>query len=349
MNTLEWRDGTLVLIDQRRLPGEVVYDRCADAAAVARAISELRVRGAPAIGIAAAYGLVLAANASRTADVADLRRDVEAAAATLRSTRPTAVNLAWALEQTLAALDGPSTVEGARAALLARADRLAQEDLASCRRIGANGADLIPAGGRVLTHCNAGALATVGYGTALGVIRAAHERGRIAEVLVDETRPVLQGARLTTWELMREGIPVTLIADAAAAHYMARGRVDAVVVGADRVAANGDVANKIGTYGLAVLAQAHGVPFYVAAPISTVDPSVPSGGGIPIEERDPAEVTTIGGRRIAPEGVGVGNPAFDVTPARYVTAIVTDRGVARSPYEPSLRRLLEGATAVTLA
>ncbi|HEV8638774.1 MAG TPA: S-methyl-5-thioribose-1-phosphate isomerase [Chloroflexota bacterium] len=343
MNTLEWRDGALVLIDQRRLPNEIAYDRCADVASVARAISELRVRGAPAIGVAAAYGLVLAANASRAATVADLRRDLDAAAARLRVTRPTAVNLAWALGQMLVSLDAVMTVEGAREALLERADALARDDLASCRRIGANGADLLPEGARVLTHCNAGALATVGYGTALGVIRAAHERGRIAEVLVDETRPVLQGARLTAWELMRDGIPAMLIADAAAGHYMARRRVDVVVVGADRVAANGDVANKIGTYSLAVLAQAHGLPFYVAAPTSTIDLAIPSGEQIPIEERDPAEVTTVGGRRIAPEGVKVGNPAFDVTPARYVSALVTDRGVARPPYEASLRRLLEAA------
>ena len=348
MNTLEWRDGALVLIDQRRLPNEIVYRRCADVESVAGAISELRVRGAPAIGVAAAYGLVLAARASSAADVDELRRDVEAAAARLRATRPTAVNLAWALEQTLESLDGAATVDLAREALLARADRLARDDLESCRRIGANGLELLPHGARVLTHCNAGALATVGYGTALGVIRAAHERGRIAEVLVDETRPVLQGARLTAWELMRDGVPVTLIADAAAGHYMARGRVDAVVVGADRIAANGDVANKIGTYGLAVLAQAHGLPFYVAAPLSTVDLAVPSGDRIPIEERDPSEVTSLAGRRIAPEGVGVGNPAFDVTPARYVTAIVTDRGVARPPYEASLARLAGAALAVAV-
>jgi methylthioribose-1-phosphate isomerase len=335
LNTLEWRDGALILIDQRRLPGELVYERCADVDAVARAISELRVRGAPAIGVAAAFGLVIAANASRAATVAELRRDVEAAAARLRVTRPT-----------LAALDGAGDVPSARAALGARADQLAGEDLAACRRIGDNGAPLIPPGARVLTHCNAGALATVGYGTALGVIRSAHAQGRLVEVLVDETRPVLQGARLTAWELMRDGIPATLIADGAAAHYMARGRVDVVVVGADRIAANGDVANKIGTYGLAVLAHAHGIPFFVAAPVSTFDLSIPSGADIPIEERDASEVTTIGGQRVAPEGVAVGNPAFDVTPARYVTAIVSERGVARAPYAESLRALHRAAPAV---
>ena len=349
MNTLEWRDNALVLIDQRRLPGELVYERCTDVDAVARAISELRVRGAPAIGISAAYGLVIAANHSRAETLPELRRDVEAAAAQLRATRPTAVNLAWALEQTLGALDTAADVPSARAALGAKADQLAREDLAACRRIGENGAPLIPPGARVLTHCNAGALATVGYGTALGVIRSAHAQGRLCEVLVDETRPVLQGSRLTAWELMQEGIPVTLIADGAAAHYMARVRVDAVVVGADRIAANGDVANKIGTYGLAVLAHAHGIPFYVAAPVSTLDLSISSGDEIPIEERDALEVTTIGAQRIAPEGVRVGNPAFDVTPARYVTAIVTERGVVRSPYAESLRALVQVAPAVAAA
>jgi methylthioribose-1-phosphate isomerase len=349
LNTLEWRDGALILIDQRRLPGELVYERCTDVDAVARAISELRVRGAPAIGVAAAYGVVIAANASRAETLAELRGDVEAAAAQLRATRPTAVNLAWALEQTLGALDAASDVTSARAALGAKADQLAREDLAACQRIGANGAPLIPQGARVLTHCNAGALATVGYGTALGVIRSAHAQGRVAEVLVDETRPVLQGARLTAWELMRDGIPATLIADGAAAHYMARGRVDAVVVGADRIAANGDVANKIGTYGLAVLAHAHGIPFYVAAPVSTLDLSIASGEQIPIEERDASEVTTIGGQRVAPEGVRVGNPAFDVTPARYVTAIVTERGVVRAPYAEALRDLTAAAPAVAVA
>jgi methylthioribose-1-phosphate isomerase len=346
LNTLEWRDGALILIDQRQLPGELVYERCADVDAVARAISELRVRGAPAIGVSAAYGLVLAANASSATTLAELRRDVEAAATQLRATRPTAVNLAWALEQTLATLDSASDVPSARAALGAKADQLARDDLAACHAIGGHGAPLIPHGARVLTHCNAGALATVGYGTALGVIRSAHAQGRIAEVLVDETRPVLQGARLTAWELMRDGIPATLISDGAAAHYMARGRVDAIVVGADRIAANGDVANKIGTYGLAVLAHAHGIPFYVAAPISTLDLSIASGEEIPIEERAESEVTTIGGQRVAPEGVRVGNPAFDVTPARYVTAIVTERGIAEAPYEASLRALIEAAAAV---
>ena len=349
MNSLEWRDGALILIDQRRLPGELVYERCDSVDAVARAISELRVRGAPAIGVSAAYGLVVAANASRAESLAELRREVEAAADQLRATRPTAVNLAWALEQTLRALDTATDVPSARAALGAKADQLAREDLAACKQIGDNGAPLIPPGSRVLTHCNAGALATVGYGTALGVIRSAHAQGRIAEVLADETRPVLQGARLTAWELMRDGIPVTLIADGAAAHYMARGRVDSIVVGADRVAANGDVANKIGTYGLAVLAHAHGIPFYVAAPASTLDLALGSGDEIPIEERPAAEVTTIGGQRVAPEGVNVGNPAFDVTPARYVTAIVTERGVARAPYAESLSALLRAAPVVAAA
>jgi methylthioribose-1-phosphate isomerase len=307
---------------------------------VARAISELRVRGAPAIGVAAAYGMAIAALSSAAADPVGLRDDLARAAEQLRATRPTAVNLSWAVARMLAASQRGDSVEGVRAALVAEADRIASEDLEACHRMGAHGAELIPEGAGVLTHCNAGGLATSGYGTALGVIRAAWERGRLREVIADETRPVLQGARLTAWELQQDGIPVTLIADGAAAHMMARGRIQAVIVGADRIAANGDVANKIGTYGVALAAAAHGIPFYVAAPISTIDLAVASGEAIPIEERPAEEVTTVRGQRIAPEGIAVANPAFDVTPARLVTAIITERGVAREPYLESLAEMV---------
>jgi methylthioribose-1-phosphate isomerase len=346
--TIAWRDGALELIDQRLLPGELRVERCADLASVARAIKELRVRGAPAIGVAAAYGMVVAARESAAADRAGLVGDLERAADLLRATRPTAVNLAWAVARMQAAARPADSVQGVRAALAAEADRIAREDLEACHRMGAHGAELIPVGAGVLTHCNAGGLATSGYGTALGVIRAAWERGRLREVIADETRPVLQGARLTAWELQREGIPVTLIADGAAAHMMARGRVQAVIVGADRIAANGDVANKIGTYGVALAAAAHGIPFYVAAPISTIDLEVASGESIPIEERPADEVTTVQGQRIAPEGVAVANPAFDVTPAHLVTAIITERGVARAPYAAALAALVRGAEPATV-
>jgi methylthioribose-1-phosphate isomerase len=345
LRTVAWRDGALELIDQRLLPGELVVERCADLASVARAIKELRVRGAPAIGVAAAYGMVVAALTSRADDLAGLRAELERAADQLRATRPTAVNLAWAVARVQAAGRRADSVEGLRAALAAEADRIASEDLEACHRMGAHGADLIPEGAGVLTHCNAGGLATSGYGTALGVIRAAWEKGRLREVIADETRPVLQGARLTAWELQRDGIPVTLIADGAAAHMMSRGRVQAVIVGADRIAANGDVANKIGTYGIALAAAAHGIPFYVAAPTSTIDLAVPSGEAIPIEERSEDEVTTVRGQRIAPEGVAVANPAFDVTPARLVTAIVTERGIAREPYSQSLAEMVRAEAA----
>jgi len=345
LRTVAWRDGALELIDQRRLPGEVVVERCEDVDSVARAIRELRVRGAPAIGVTAAYGMAIAALRSRASDPAALREELERAADLLRATRPTAVNLAWAVGRALAAGQRIDSVEGVRAALVAEAERIASEDLDACRRMGAHGAELIPAGAGVLTHCNAGALATSGYGTALGVIRAAWERGRLREVIADETRPVLQGARLTAWELQREGIPVTLIADGAAAHMMARGRVQAVIVGADRIAANGDVANKIGTYGVALAAAAHGIPFFVAAPISTIDLAVPDGAAIPIEERPAEEVTTVCGQQVAPAGIAVANPAFDVTPARLVSAIVTERGVAREPYQESLARMVVGGEA----
>ena len=331
---VRWADDGLVLLDQTRLPLEEVerrYERWED---VADAIRDLVVRGAPAIGVAAAYGVALAARASRATTLDGLLADLETAGKGLAATRPTAVNLAWAVERVrrvaLAARGEP--LAEVRARLLAEAHAIRAEDIAANRAMGAHGAALVPAGARILTHCNAGALATAGYGTALGVVRAAHAAGRVALVWVDETRPVMQGSRLTAWECVREGIPHRLISDVAAASVMARGQVDLVVTGADRIAANGDTANKIGTYGLAVLARHHGVPFYVAAPFSTIDPALPSGASIPIEERDPAEVRRVGAQPTAPAESPVYNPAFDVTPAELITAIVTERGVLRPPY-----------------
>ncbi len=342
---IEWRDAerAVVLIDQRRLPENEVYVIAATWEQVADAIREMVVRGAPAIGISAAYGLAIAAldRAAGAHDVPDLERALEAAFSGLAATRPTAVNLFWALERMrrrLRACEGPPAE--AAACLLEEAHAIAAEDVAMCEAMGDLGAALLPEGTRLLTHCNAGGLATGGYGTALGVARSAWKTGRLRHVLADETRPFLQGARLTAWELHREGIPVRVITDNMAGHFMQRGEVDAVVVGADRVAANGDVANKIGTYAVAVLAHAHGLPFYVAAPTSTVDLATPTGAEIPIERRHDREVTHLGDRRLVPAGVAVENPAFDVTPARLVTAIITERGVARPPYADSLAALL---------
>ncbi len=374
MRTIEWDDGMVKMIDQRRLPGEYVVVQFTDYREVAQAIREMTIRGAPAIGAAAAFGLALAARASKAKTRAELLADLEEAAATLRETRPTAVNLAWALQRMLEqarkatqaviaseAKQSPSPkeeiassqktllamtrVEQIVDALVAEAQRIADEDVEINRRMAAHGALLIEDGYNVLTHCNTGALATVDYGTALGVIRTAHEQGKRVHVWVDETRPRLQGARLTAWELMRYGIPMTLIADNAAGHLMRTGQVDIVVLGADRVAANGDVANKIGTYKLAVLAREHGIPFYSVAPTSTVDLSLASGDQITIEERHPAEVTHVGGVGIAPEGVPVYNPAFDVTPHRYVTGIVTEAGIITPPFKPGLRKAKGAAKA----
>jgi len=324
--TVEWRRGRLRLLDQRALPQRVRYRTCASAGAVADSIRRLVVRGAPAIGAAGAYGVALAAARWRS------RAAVRGAAARLVAARPTAANLAWAVDRVLAA----SEAGGADAAL-DEAHAVASEDVAANRALGSYGEPLVPEGARVLTHCNAGALACVGYGTAIGVIRAAAEAGKQPRVWVDETRPVLQGARLTAWELDRLGIDHTLIADATAGALMAAGEVDLVIVGADRVAANGDVANKIGTYALAVLAGHHRVPFVVAAPTSTVDLGTPDGTAIVIEERSADELTKLGGVRTAPVGTRALNRAFDVTPAALVDAIVTERGVARPPFEPSLQ------------
>jgi methylthioribose-1-phosphate isomerase len=341
MRTIEWDDGVVKMIDQRKLPGELVIVEFTSYREVARAIKEMTVRGAPAIGAAAAFGLALCARGSQAKTRAELLAHLEEAADALQKTRPTAVNLSWALERMLeqARKARYTQVEQIVNALVAEAQRIADEDVEVNQRMAAHGAELIEDGYNILTHCNTGALATVDYGTALGVIRTAHEQGKRVHVWVDETRPRLQGARLTTWELMHYGIPMTLIADNAAGHLMRTGQVDIVLVGADRVAANGDVANKIGTYKLAVLARENGVPFYSVCPTSTVDLSLPSGEHITIEERDPTEVTHIGGVGIAPEGVSVYNPAFDVTPHRYVTGIVTENGIVYPPFVAGLRRV----------
>ena len=334
---LWWEDGALCLLDQTGLPHEVRTLRCGSWEEVADAIRELRVRGAPAIGLAAAYGLVVAAYACGARPLAECLGTVRRAAAVLRATRPTAVNLGWAIDRMLevagACDDAPSLPQR----LLDAANALARADLETNRRIGEHGAALLRAGARVLTYCNTGMLATAGYGTAFGVLRRAHEQGRGIHVIACETRPVLQGARLTAWELLRAGIPATLITDNAAGALMQGSGVDTVIVGADRIAANGDVANKVGTYTLAVLARAHGIPFYVAAPLSTVDLATPSGDAIPIEERRPEEILTVGGVPVAPAQIAVRNPAFDITPHTLVTAIITEAGVIRPPYEDGLR------------
>lgn len=342
-HSLEWIDpGTLRLLDQRALPAQTVYLDYRAAGDVAAAIREMVVRGAPAIGAAAAYGLALAAAHSQAEDGAALRADLRAAADVLRASRPTAVNLFGAIDWVLARAADPAlaSVAALRAAVLDEAHRIAQEDIATNRQIGLNALPLIPDRALIIHHCNTGALATVDYGTALGIIRTAHEHGKQVEVLVDETRPRLQGARLTAWELLQLGVPHRVIVDGASGHFMRTEQVDLCVVGCDRVAANGDTANKIGTYNLAIVAHAHGVPFYVAAPTTTIDLATPDGSAIEIEERPAREVTHIGSEQVTPDGVAVGNPAFDVTPARYITAIITERGVAYPPFEASLRALL---------
>lgn len=340
LRTVWWQDGAAWLIDQRRLPHEQIAIRCADVAAVAHGIKSMQVRGAPAIGCAAAYGMALAAAQSSAEASAPLLNDLERAKAILDAQRPTAVNLAWATGRTLArartvATHGPAAM---RDGVLAEAHAILAEDLAMCYAIGEHGAPLIPARGQVLTHCNAGGLATAGYGTALAPLRTAHSQGRSVHVFVDETRPFLQGARLTAWELREANIPQTLITDNMAGYLMRRGSIDCVIVGADRVVANGDVANKIGTYSLAVLAKAHNLPFYVAAPSSTIDLSMAHGDLIPIEERPEHEVTHLQGQRIAPEGVVAAHPAFDITPHELITAIITERGVIYPPFAEALQR-----------
>jgi methylthioribose-1-phosphate isomerase len=331
---VRWDGSRLVLLDQTLLPTREVETACATWQEVATAIKTLVVRGAPAIGVAAAFGVVLAARQSAATDAEALIGDLEVAIKGLEATRPTAVNLFWALARMSRTARAHAALPLARLEerLLQEAEAILEEDVAANRAMGAHGAALVPEGGRLLTHCNAGALATAGYGTALGVVRAAHEQGRLALVWVDETRPVMQGSRLTAWEMAREGIPHRLISDVAAGAVMKQGLVDLVVTGADRIAANGDTANKIGTYAVAVLARHHGIPFYVAAPSSTIDPSIATGASIVIEERDAAEVRGVAGRQTAPPESPVFNPAFDVTPAELITAIITERGVHRPPY-----------------
>jgi methylthioribose-1-phosphate isomerase len=342
--TLKWGGDALLLLDQRELPARELYLTLREVEEVAVAIESLAVRGAPAIGCTAALGIALAALRVEAGSAAELAAALDPAFERLARTRPTAVNLFWALgrmrdELGQAVAAAGSSPQSVRDHLAAAAQRILEEDVDVCRAIGAAGLELVPENARLLTHCNAGALATAGYGTALGVVRAAFEARRGVTVLADETRPFLQGARLTAWELARDGVPVSVITDSMAAYMMQRGEVDLVVVGADRIAANGDVANKIGTYGLAVLAREHEIPFYVAAPLSTLDLATPDGAGIPIEERGRQEMAEFGDRVVVPEGVPVRHPAFDVTPHRLVTAIVTERGVVRPPYLETLRAL----------
>jgi methylthioribose-1-phosphate isomerase len=346
--TIEWKDDLVVMIDQRKLPASEVYVTCKTANDVAKAIKTMVIRGAPAIGVAAAMGIAVGMIRSRATGTKQFTTEFQKTCDLMAGTRPTAVNLFWAIERmkkafAAAAQDGQS-VDEIKRCLVTEARAIHDEDVQSCKTMGAYGAGLVPESARILTHCNAGALATAGYGTALGVIRAAAEQGKTIAVLADETRPFLQGARLTAWELVKDGINTTVITDNMAGAMMRLGQVDLVVVGADRIAANGDVANKIGTYSVAVLAHEHGIPFYVAAPLSTVDLQTPDGSRIPIEERNDREVTHVGATRLTPDGAHIRNPAFDVTPAKYVTAIITERGIARAPFAESLPQLFEGAT-----
>jgi methylthioribose-1-phosphate isomerase len=339
------------MIDQRKLPSAEVYVSCRTANDVAKAIKTMVIRGAPAIGVAAAMGIALGMRRSKATGTKQFTTEFQKLCDLMAATRPTAVNLFWAIERmkhTFAeAAQSGFSVDELKHRLEAEARKIHDEDVQSCRDMGAYGAELVPDEARILTHCNAGALATAGYGTALGVIRAAAERGKRIAVLADETRPFLQGARLTAWELVKDGIDTTVITDNMTASMMRLGNVDLVVVGADRIAANGDVANKIGTYGVAVLAREHDIPFYVAAPLSTIDLNTPEGSLIPIEERNAREVTHVGSTRMTPEGAKIRNPAFDVTPAKYVTAIITERGIARPPYEQSLAQLVASLPART--
>jgi methylthioribose-1-phosphate isomerase len=347
IKTIEWTDEGVVMIDQRHLPTEEHYPVFRTPEEVAWAIKEMVIRGAPAIGIAAAMGVALGARQASKDDRDEFARRVEEVCQSLAATRPTAVNLFWAIERMRKlcneSLRAGMPLEAIKDRLVEEARHMHAEDIAANQQMGRFGAELISDGATILTHCNAGALATAGYGTALGVVRAAVEAGKRVAVYADETRPFLQGARLTAWELYKDEIPVTLITDNMAGHFMKRGNIDCVVVGADRIAANGDVANKIGTYGVAVLAKENNIPFYVAAPISTLDLTLSSGEEIPIEERREEEVTHVKGMQLAPAGIMIANPAFDVTPHRYIAAIITERGVARPDYRESLSRLVSGA------
>ncbi len=343
INTLEWTDRGVRFIDQTKLPVEEVYVIAKTHNEVADVIRNMVVRGAPAIGVAAAMGIALGVKNSKAENGADLKKEFDQICEIIRQTRPTAVNLFWAIRRMQEKFETLRIrpVSQIKQALIEEAQRMHAEDIAANQAMGRHGATLMPSSGGVLTHCNAGALATAGYGTALGVIRAAVEQGKKIHVYADETRPFLQGSRLTAWELLKDGIPTTVISDNMAGAMMKQGKIGAIVVGADRIASNGDVANKIGTYTVAVLAKEHGIPFYVAAPISTVDLDTPDGSKIPIEQRNSREVTHIAGHQMVPEGVSVENPAFDVTPAKYIAAIITERGVARAPYSESLRELAE--------
>ena len=344
--TIEWTDAGVVMIDQRKLPTVEEYPVFKTYQEVAEAIRVMVIRGAPAIGVAAAMGIALGVRDSKAEDINGLREEFRLIADTLAGTRPTAVNLFWAIDRMKRCFKEVARNGADRSTivnrLISEALAIQTEDIQSNKRMGRFGQELLPDSGTILTHCNAGALATAGYGTALGVIRAAVENGKRLRVLADETRPFLQGARLTAWELWKDNIDVRVISDNMAGSFMQQGLIDAVIVGADRIAANGDVANKIGTYPVAVLARQHEIPFYVAAPFSTLDLTIPDGSHIPIEQRDPAEVTHVGGVRVVPEGVSVFNPAFDVTPHQFVTAIITDRGVAQAPYTHSLHQLSVG-------
>ena len=344
IQTLEWTESGVVFIDQTKLPTEEVYVTCTTHQQVADVIRNMVVRGAPAIGVAAAMGIALGVKNSKATNAADLKKDFDQICEAIRQTRPTAINLFWAIRRMTEKFESlrPRTIAEIRQAqqvMIEESQRMHAEDIAANQAMGRHGATLMPSSGGVLTHCNAGALATAGYGTALGVIRAAIEAGKKIHVYADETRPFLQGSRLTAWELMKDGIPTTVISDNMAGVMMQQGKIGAIVVGADRIAANGDVANKIGTYTVAILAKEHGIPFYVAAPISTVDLATPDGSKIPIEQRNAREVTHIGGRQMTPDGVEIENPAFDVTPAKYIAAIITERGIARAPYKESLSEL----------
>src|SRR6202171_1579894 len=342
IQTLEWTDFGVRFIDQTKLPTEETYVTCRTYTQVADVIRNMVVRGAPAIGVAAAMGIALGVKTSTAENGGDLKQEFDQICDAMGKTRPTAVNLFWAIRRMRDKFEmlRVRPVAQIKQSLIEEAQRMHAEDIAANQAMGRHGATLMPASGGVLTHCNAGALATAGYGTAIGVIRAAVEQGKKIHVYADETRPFLQGSRLTAWELMKDGIPTTVISDNMAGVMMQQGKIGAIVVGADRIAANGDVANKIGTYTVAVLAKEHGIPFYVAAPISTVDLATPDGSKIPIEQRNAREVTHIAGKQMVPDGVQVENPAFDVTPAKYVTAIITERGIARAPYEQSLSELV---------
>ena len=346
--TIEWHGDAIVMVDQRKLPSREVYVRCRTAREVARAIRSMVIRGAPAIGVSAAFGIALGVVRSKARGTTQLAVEFTKICDMMGATRPTAVNLFWAIDRMKRTFGelvrSGASVDEIRVRLESEARRIHDEDVESCRRMGLFGSDLVPERARVLTHCNAGALATAGYGSALGVIRAAVERGKRVSVYADETRPFLQGARLTAWELVRDGIETTVITDSMAGPLMRQGQVDLVVVGADRIARNGDVANKIGTFTVAVLAKEHEVPLYVAAPVSTIDLATPDGASIPIEERDAREVSHFGGTRLTPEGARIRNVAFDITPHEYVSAIVTERGVFRPPYEETLRRELRDLT-----